>query len=245
MTLSGKKVLITGGGSGIGLACAQSLAAAGARVIVSGRDKTRLETSGFDHELMDVTDEANVRRVSERTGPMDIVISNAGAASTAPVLKTRLEMWNDMLAVNLTGAFLCAKYFIPGMVSRGWGRFIVIGSTASLKGYAYSAAYCAAKHGVLGLVRALAVEQAKSGVTVNALCPGFTRTPLVNGALETIAHKTGRSREDALHSLIKDNPMGRLIEPEEVASAALWLCSDDAAAANGQALVIDGGELAA
>jgi len=245
MTLTGKKALITGGGSGIGLACAHRLSDAGAEICVAGRHEDPLRASGFAYVVMDVSDEDSVRAARERTGPMDIVISNAGGATTAPALKTSLHTWNAMLAVNLTGAFLCAQNFAPDMISHGWGRFIVIGSTASLKGYAYSAAYCAAKHGVLGLVRTLAIEMAKTGVTVNALCPGFTRTALVTRAMDTIAHKTGRSREDALHTLIRDNPMGRLVEPEEVADAALWLCGDGAAATNGQTVVIDGGELAA
>lgn len=242
MSLKGKTALVTGGGSGIGLACAQRLANEGAQVMVTGRHLETLKASGFDYVLMDVTDEASVRQAFTQTGPIDIVVNNAGAASTAPALKTTMDTWQAMLAVNLTGAFLCGQAAIPSMVERGWGRFIVIASTASLKGYAYTAAYSAAKHGVLGLVKTLAVELAKTGVTANAVCPGFTQTPLVTESLDVIMKKTGCTKEAALKTLIRDNPMGRLVQPEEVADAVAYLAGARASATNGQAIVIDGGE---
>ncbi len=240
-----KTVLITGGGTGIGLACAHRFAQNGARVLVAGRKEGPLKASGFDYTVMDVTDETSVNQAFARVGPVDILVNNAGAAATAPALKTDLSMWQNMLAVNLTGAFLCARAALPGMVERRWGRFIVIASTASIKGYAYTAAYSAAKHGVLGLVKTLAIELAKTGVTSNAVCPGFTETALVTESLDMIMNKTGRSKEAALQSLVKANPMGRLVQPEEVAGAVLYLSGEGAAATNGQAIIVDGGEVIA
>ncbi|PHS27713.1 MAG: 3-hydroxyacyl-CoA dehydrogenase [Robiginitomaculum sp.] len=242
MNLEGKTALVTGGGSGIGLACAKRLADDGARVLVAGRNKAALKASGFDYLLMDVTKEKSVTEAFAKAGPIDVLVNNAGAAATAPALKTDMEMWQAMLAVNLTGAFLCAQATIPGMVERGWGRFIVIASTAGLKGYAYTAAYSAAKHGVLGLVKTLAIELAKTGVTVNAICPGFTQTPLLDGSLDVIMKKTGCTQEAALKRLIRDNPMGRAVLPHEVADAVSYVSGTGAGATNGQSIVIDGGE---
>jgi len=242
MNLEGKTALVTGGGSGIGLACANRLADDGARVLVIGRHEAALKATGFDYFLMDVTQEQSVKKAFAEAGPIDILVNNAGVAATAPALKTNMEMWQAMLAVNLTGAFLCAQAAIPAMVERGWGRFIVIASTAALKGYAYTAAYGAAKHGVLGLVKTLAIELAKTGVTANAICPGFTQTPLLDGSLAVIMKKTGCSQEEALRLLIKDNPMGRAVLPHEVADAVSYVSGAGSGATNGQAIVIDGGE---
>lgn len=241
---SPRRALITGGGSGIGLAAAQAFSKAGHHVTIAGRSVSRLKDTGFDFVEMDVTDEQSVIDGVRAAGPVDVFIANAGGAATAPALKTDRETWDRMIALNLTSVYLCAREAIPQMKERGWGRFIAIASTASLKGYAYTGAYSAAKHGVLGWVRTLALEVAKTGVTSNAICPGFTRTPLVDDALDNIVAKTGRSRAEALEEFTKANPMGRLVEPEEVASAALWLASDGAAAVNGQAVVVDGGEMA-
>lgn len=237
-----RTVFITGGGSGIGLAIARQFAANGDTVTVSGRNKKRLKETGLSFLEMDVTDEQSVIDGIKAAGPIDIFIANAGAAATAPALKTKRETWDQMIAVNLTSTYLCAREVVPQMQSRGWGRFIAIASTASLKAYPYTGAYAAAKHGVLGWVKSLALELAKTGVTANAICPGFTDTPLVEDALDNIVAKTNKSREEALAAFVKDNPMGRLIKPEEVASAALWLASDGAASINGQAITIDGGE---
>lgn len=245
MILKGKSALITGGGSGIGLSAARRLAQDGAQIIIAGRNEARLKATKFDYVVMDVADSASVRSAFRMIGPVDILVSNAGSVTTAPALKTNLEDWHTMLNVNLTGAFLCAQAAIPGMVERQWGRFIVIASTAALKGYAYTAAYCAAKHGVLGLTKSLAIELAKSGVTANAVCPGFTQTELVEQSLKTIARKTGKTEDAALKTLIRDNPMGRLVTPEEVAQAVAYLASPMAAATNGEAIVIDGGECVA
>ena len=239
-----RHAFITGGSSGIGLAIAQSFSAQGYRVTVSGRSVERLKDSGFDYVKMDVTHEQSLVNGLKSTAPVDIFIANAGAAATAPALKTDRETWDHMIAVNLTSVYLCAREAIPNMKAQGWGRFIALASTASLKTYPYAGAYVAAKHGVLGWVKTLAIELAKTGVTANAICPGYTDTPLIGGALDAIVKKTGRSREEALKSFTDDNPMGRLIKPDEAAAAALWLASDGAASVNGQAIVIDGGETA-
>lgn len=212
--------------------------------MVAGRNCARLEASGFPFVEMDVADADSVNEGVRRVAPIDIFVSNAGAARTAPSLRTERALWDEMIAVNLTGAYHCARAAIPSMIERGWGRFMVIASTAALKGYAYAGAYAAAKHGVLGWVRTLAVEHAKTGVTCNAICPGYTDTPMVAEAVERIAAKTGKGDADAKRALAARNPMGRMIGVDEVAAAALWLASDAAASVNGQAIVVDGGELA-
>ncbi len=239
-----RHALVTGGGTGIGLAAAQALINAGHRVTISGRNEDALKLTGLPYVSMDVTCETSVASGFARIDEVDILISNAGAATTAPLLKTSLDQWNDMLKVNLTGAFLCARAGLPGMVKKGWGRFIVVASTSSLKGYPYTGAYTAAKHGALGLVRTLALELAKTGVTANAVCPGFTNTELLTRSVATIVKTTGMDQEQAMKALLKDNPMARAIEPEEVAQAIVWLASEHAGATNGQPIVLDGGELA-
>ena len=237
-----RHVFITGGSSGIGLAIAKRFSENDYKVTVSGRSAERLKKSGFDYVEMDVTDEQSVIDGLKSVDPVDIFVANAGAAATAPALKTDRNTWDQMIAVNLTSVYLCAREAIPQMKNKGWGRFIAIASTASLKGYAYTGAYAAAKHGVIGWTKTLALELAKTGVTANAVCPGYTDTPMVQSALDSVVKKTGRPREEALSSFIEGNPMGRLIKPDEVAAAALWLASDHAASVNGQAIVIDGGE---
>jgi len=241
--MKSKRVLITGGGSGIGLATAKRLRDDGYDVVISGRSKARLDRAGFESVVMDVTDEASVNSAFAQIGGVDILINNAGNVKTAPLLKTSLSDWSDMLNVNLTGAFLCAKAAIPHMVDKGWGRFIVIASTSSVKAYPYTGAYASAKHGVLGLVKTLALELAKTGVTSNAVCPGFTQTDILSRSVDNIVDKTGRSPEEALKALVKDNPMKRAIDPSEIAHAVAWLLDDRSASMNGVMLPVDGGEL--
>lgn len=238
-----KSVLVTGGSSGIGLAIAQSFRDTGYNVTVSGRNKSKLAATGLPFIEMDVTDETSVFDGIKTMGPIDIMVANAGAAGTAPALKTNRALWDQMLLTNLTSVYFSARAATPGMIDRGWGRFIAIASTASLIGYAYTGAYAAAKHGVLGWIKSLAIELAKTGVTANAICPGFTDTPLIDNAIDAVSSKTGRSRSNALNEFTKTNPMGRLVYASEVASAALWLASEGAASVNGQAVTIDGGEV--
>jgi NAD(P)-dependent dehydrogenase (short-subunit alcohol dehydrogenase family) len=242
--MSARRAFVTGGGSGIGLALAQSLRGAGYDTIIAGRSKSKLEKAGGPYVLLDVCDPTSIADALRTVGDIDIFIANAGGAATAPALKMAHNEWDRMLALNLTSVFYCAQQAIPAMVTRNWGRFIVIGSTASLKGYRYAGAYAAAKHGVLGFVRSLALELAQTGVTANILCPGYSDTGLIEDAAMAITAKTGRSLDEAKASFAKTNPMGRLIQPNEVAAAALWLVSDGAAAVNGQAVAIDGGETA-
>lgn len=242
--MTAKHALVTGGGSGIGLAVARRLSEDGFRVTVSGRTEQALIESGFAHVVMDVSDEDQVNAAFANIDPVDVVVSNAGQAKTAPLLKTPLSLWQEMLAVNLTGAFLCAKAGIPAMVDRGWGRFIVVASTSALKGYAYTGAYTSSKHGALGLVRTLAIELAKTGVTANAVCPGFTDTELLSRSVDTIVSTTGMDRGQAKAALLASNPMERAVTPVEVAATVSWLAGDDAGSTNGQAIVVDGGELA-
>ena len=246
MTLSGRRVLITGGGTGAGADLARGFAAAGAEGVVAGRRLAPLEAvaaalPGARAVQADVTDEASVAAMFAAAGPCDIVIANAGASDSAPLGKVTMEHWNAMLAVNLTGTFLTFREGLRQMP--GWGRLIAVASTAGLKGYAYVAPYAAAKHGVVGLVRSLALEVAKKPVTVNALCPGFLDTEMTERSITNIMAKTGKDRAFAVGALTATNPQGRLVQPAEVTAAALWLCGDGSDAMNGQAIAIAGGEV--
>jgi len=238
------KALVTGGGSGIGLAVAKQLAAEGYVPVITGRDADKLAATGFEYAVMDVTDRDAVFVMAESHGPFAVVVSNAGIAPTAPALKTGADLWGSVIATNLTGTYNVAMATLPAMVDAGAGRFIAIASTSALRAYRYTMAYTASKHGVLGLVRSLALELAKTGVTCNAVCPGFTDTEIVRGSIRGIMEKTGRSEEEAMKAFTGDNPMERLIAPEEVAAIVTWLCSAGAASVNGVAVPVDGGELA-
>ena len=253
LPLDGRHALVTGGGSGIGRAVAQRLSAAGAVVSLLGRRPGPLEEAlaGLDRPgawaQADVTDAtgtaAALAAIAEAQGPLDVLVCNAGAAESAPFGETDSALWEAMLAVNLTGVFNTLRPVLPAMQGRGWGRVVAVASTAGLKGYPYVAAYCAAKHGVLGLVRALALETARDGVTVNALCPGFTETDLLERSLARIEAATGRGREDAAARLKAANPQGRFVAPEEVAEAVLWLALPASGAVTGQAISVSGGEV--
>jgi NAD(P)-dependent dehydrogenase (short-subunit alcohol dehydrogenase family) len=243
---------ITGGGTGIGLATVCALAANGAKLTLVGRDGARVQGAAeeFEHAhgvACDISDEASVAAAfaaaRDRYGAVDILVNNAGITPSAPLHKTTLAMWNETLAINLTGAFLCARAALPDMYAAKWGRIVNVASIAGLMGGAYIAAYCASKHGMIGMTRALAKEVAKHGVTANAICPGYVETDIVSRAAENIAAKTALSEDEARASLYASNPQGRLIKPEEVASAIAWLCSDGAAATNGAAIPMSGGEI--
>jgi 3-hydroxybutyrate dehydrogenase len=248
MTLEARRVLITGGGTGVGADLARGFASAGAGVVVVGRRREPLDAvAATDSRITaivgDVTEEADIAGVFTEAGPIDIVIANAGAAASAPLTKTTIDTWQRMLAVNVTGAFLTLREGLRQLDGRGWGRLITVASTAGLKGYAYVSAYSAAKHGAVGLIRAVAQEVAGSGITANALCPGYLKTEMTERSIENIVETTGRSHADALKALTRMNPQGRLIEPAEVTAAALWLCGPGSDAINGQAIAIAGGEL--
>ena len=246
MSMSGKRVLITGGGSGLGADMAAAFAAEGAEIILSGRRQAPLEAvaarlPGSRAIPADVTDEDAVAALFRAAGPVDIVIANAGAARSAPFARTTLADWNAMLAVNLTGVFLPLRAGLNQM--DGWGRLISVASTAALKGYAYVAPYAAAKHGVVGLTRSLALEVAKRPITANALCPGFLDTEMTERSIANITARTGKSPEAARAALTAANPQGRLVAPAEVSAAALWLCGAHSDGINGQAIAISGGEI--
>jgi len=251
--LEGQHALVTGGSRGIGAAIAAELAQAGARLSLFGRDAERLQAQarrlgeGVHTEVCDVSEPEAVARAIQRAeavlGPVRILVNNAGQAESQPFLKTDRALWERMLSVNLTGAFLCTQAVLPGMLRAGGGRIVNIASTAGLKGYPYVAAYCAAKHGLIGLTRSLALELARKNITVNAVCPGFTETELLQASLTQIVQKTGRSPDEARAELTKTNPQGRLVTPQEVAQAVLWLCLPGSAAINGQAIAVAGGEV--
>jgi len=250
--LDGRHVLITGGGTGIGAAIARALAVEGAALSLAGRRKEPLEAMAKELPtataiVADVTSEedcaAMAKAAREAHGPIDIVIANAGMAASAPAGKIDLQHWQQVIDVNLTGAFLTVSAALANVTRAPGGRIVFIASTAGLKGYSYVAAYVAAKHGVVGLMRALSLELAGKGVTVNAVCPGFTDTPLLEAAAGNIAAKTGRSAEQSRAELAKDNAHGRLVTPEEVAQSVLFLCSPGASSINGQAIAVTGGPL--
>lgn len=254
--LAGRTAVVTGGGRGIGRAVARSLAEAGAAVVVSARTEEEIESVASElreagHEAhavpCDVTEPADVEvlaeAAAERLGDVDLLVNNAGVAGSAPLHRLELAEWNRMIAVNATGTFLCTRAFLPGMLERERGRVVMVASTAGLTGARYIAAYAASKHAVLGLVRSLAEEVAGRGVTVNAVCPGYVDTEMTRRSVARIAEKTGRSDEEALGTIESRSPQDRLIEPEEVAHAVLYLCEEAARGVNGEALVVDGGEL--
>jgi len=243
--------VVTGGASGIGEAIAEQLADTGMRVTVMGRDPERLRTTAnrlnVASQQVDITNPEDVQRgfaaAVTVNGPVTILVNNAGAAESSTFRKMDNDLWDRMLAVNLTGTYLCTKAVIDAMSEAGFGRIINVASTASQKGYAYVSAYCAAKHGVLGLTRSLALEMARQGVTVNAICPGFTDTDMVARSLDKIVESTGMQRQQALAELVKNNPQGRLIQPKEIAEAVLWLCHPNSASVTGQAISVAGGEI--
>ncbi|WP_332854394.1 SDR family NAD(P)-dependent oxidoreductase [Duganella sp. S19_KUP01_CR8] len=259
LPLSGKHALVTGGARGIGAACAQALLLRGARVTLAGRDAQALLAAvesmsaiaqplggAVAMQVLDVTDEESVRSgfaAAACFGRIDILVNNAGQAAPAPFGKTDAALWQRMLDVNLTGTFHCAQAALPGMLEAKWGRIVNVASTAGLVGYRYVSAYVAAKHGVIGLTRALALEVATKGVTVNAVCPGYTETDIVREAVANIVARTGRSEDEARAELAAGNPQKRLVQSEEVASAVAWLCLPEAGAMNGQSVAVAGGEV--
>jgi NAD(P)-dependent dehydrogenase (short-subunit alcohol dehydrogenase family) len=252
-TLQNRHAVVTGGGQGIGAAIARLLVAQGANVTVLGRKLETVQALAAEqperlHAVSaDVSDAEQVQaafaNARQRFGPVSILINNAGQASSAPFLKTDLALWNQMLAVNLTGTLLCTQAAVPDMLAAGWGRVVNIASTAGLTGYAYVAAYCAAKHGVVGLTRALALEFAKKGVTVNAVCPGYTETDIVRDSIANVMAKTGRTEAQARAEFTAGNPQGRLVQADEVADTVAWLCGHAASAITGQSIAVCGGEI--
>lgn len=255
--LANQHAIITGGGRGIGAAIAEALARSGASVSLIGRNQEVLQATAnrirADYGVKiatasaDVTDEAAVHSaissVSRVLGAPSILVNNAGVGLSSPFLKSDAAFWRKILDVDLMGAAFCTRAVLPAMVSSKWGRIVNIASTAGMTGYAYITAYCAAKHAIIGFTRALAIEMARTGVTVNAVCPSYVETDMTAETIANIVQKTGRSREEAIGSLVARNPQGRLIQPAEVADAVVWLCKRDAASITGQSIVIAGGEL--
>lgn len=243
--------LVTGGGRGIGRAIAASLVQAGATVTIMGRNRAVLDeviAAGDAHHALsaDVSDQAAMQAVIAEAAnrqPIDILVANAGAAESAPFLKSDAALFQRMMDVNFMGVVHAVHAVLPDMVARRQGRIIAVASTAGLKGYGYVSAYVAAKHAVIGLVRSLALEVATKNVTVNAVCPGFTETDLLEGSIDNIMSKTGRTREQAIAELAKHNPQGRLVQPAEVADAVLWLCGAGAGSITGQSIAVAGGEV--
>jgi NAD(P)-dependent dehydrogenase (short-subunit alcohol dehydrogenase family) len=240
-------VVVTGGGKGIGRAVVERFAANGDRVVAVGRDHEAIQATAATcgeavrGAICDVTDEAAVAALVDRIGAVDVLVNNAGAAATAPLERTTLADWQAQLAVNATGAFLCTRAVVPGMVERGSGRIVTVASTAGRVGSRYTAGYTASKHAAVGLMRAVAAEVAGTGVTANAVCPEFVRTDMTRRSVQRIAATTGRSEAEAEAALVATSPLGRLLEPGEVAFAVTFLAAPEAASINGQTLVLDGG----
>ena len=247
LPLKGRRAVVTGGTRGIGEAIATALAEAGATLTVVGRDSTRLsdvaQRLGATPVSLDVTDEEAVAAAFDAIGAVDLLVNNAGAATSASLIGTTRAQWDSMLSINLTSLFLTCRYVAAGMAERGYGRIVNVVSTAGVAPYRDVAAYVSAKHGAIGLTRALALELAASGVTVNAVCPGYTDTEMFQGALANVVAKTGRSSAEATRLLVKGNPQRRVIQPEEIAQTVLWLCLPAAGSITGQSIVVAGGEI--
>lgn len=251
MTNPSRHVVITGGGSGVGAAIAECFSQAGFQVSIIGRRKEPLEKMGKKigaaYAVADVTDRAAVDGALEdlraKNGPVTIAIANAGAAVSKPFAVMSQADISSMLDVNVTGVFNIWQACLADMMQENWGRMLAVASTASLKGYPYVSGYCAAKHGVLGLTRAVSLELAKKNITANAVCPGFVETPMLEASVVNIIEKTGMSRQSAEDGLKAGNPMKRFIQPHEVADTLLWLASAGAASVNGQAISVNGGEV--
>lgn len=249
MARTGRHALVTGGGSGIGLATAKALGDAGWAVTILGRNKAKLDAAARDINgaeviVADVTDSDGVQSAIRSAAPVSLLVNNAGGVKSASFEKTSLQSWRETVDLNLMGAVHCIQAVLPGMKAAAHGRIVNIASTAGLIGYRYVSAYVAAKHAVVGLTKALALELAKTGITVNAVCPGYTDTDVIADAVSTISKASHRTKDEALANFTAANPQGRLVKPEEVAAAVLWLASDEAASVNGIALPIAGGEVA-
>ncbi len=251
--LAGRHAVVTGASRGIGAAVALELGRLGAELTIVGRSLPALRSAAdrlrdqagvrVTEAACDVTDGAAVAKLAQGLAGVSILVNNAGGAESAPFSRTDPALWRRMVDLNLTSVYAMTQHLAPAMLAAGWGRIVNIASTAGLKGYAYVSAYVAAKHGVVGLTRALALEFARTGVTVNAVCPGYTDTPMLKGAIATIANKTKMSEGEARAQLAAANPMGRLVSPEEVAATVGWLCHPSSGSITGQAIAIAGGEV--